>query len=160
MFLTLYVHVELFLGDAKYICIIFDWLILKCNRPLKNSFQLGPGLCALQYWLADDDLAPQGARTLTHLGRHKMAAIFQTTFSNAFFFFNEKVWTSNKISLKFVPNGPINYIPVLVQIMDHWWSDYRRMHVCITRPQWVNNHGINIALSRYPASEHIWRSKL
>ena len=33
------------------------------------------------------------------------------------FFFNENVWISIKISLKFVPKGPINNIPALVQIM-------------------------------------------
>ena len=32
-------------------------------------------------------------------------------------FFNENVWISIKISLKFVPNGPINNISALVQIM-------------------------------------------
>ena len=32
-------------------------------------------------------------------------------------FFNENVWISIKISLKFVPKGPINNIPALVQIM-------------------------------------------
>ena len=45
-----------------------------------------------------------------------MAAIFQTTFSNAFFFY-ENVWISIKLSLKFVPKGPINNIPALVKIM-------------------------------------------
>ena len=29
-------------------------------------------------------------------------------------FLNENVWISNKISLKFVPKGPINNIPALV----------------------------------------------
>ena len=32
-------------------------------------------------------------------------------------FFNENVWISIKIPLKFVPKGPINNIPALVQIM-------------------------------------------
>ena len=32
-------------------------------------------------------------------------------------FFNENVWIGIKISLKFVPKGPMNNIPVLVQIM-------------------------------------------
>ena len=32
-------------------------------------------------------------------------------------FLTENVWISIKISLKFVPKGPINYIPALVQIM-------------------------------------------
>ena len=43
-----------------------------------------------------------------------MADIFQT-FSNAFL--NKNVWISIKISLKFVPEGPISNIPALVQIM-------------------------------------------
>ena len=38
-----------------------------------------------------------------------MAAIFQTTFSNAFFA-NSNIWISIKISLKFVPKGPVNNI--------------------------------------------------
>ena len=42
-----------------------------------------------------------------------MAAIFKTTYSNTFFL-NEIVWIFIKISLKFVPKGPINYIPKLV----------------------------------------------
>ena len=45
-----------------------------------------------------------------------MAAIFQTTFSECNFL-NENVWISIKISLKFVPNVPINDIPAYVQIM-------------------------------------------
>ena len=43
---------------------------------------------------------------LTHWGRYKMVAILQTTF-----------WDIFKISLKFVPRGPINNITTLVQIM-------------------------------------------
>ena len=42
-----------------------------------------------------------------------MAAIFQATFSNAFSW-NENVFISIKISLKFVPKGQINNIPALV----------------------------------------------
>ena len=62
-------------------------------------------------------------------------------------FFNENVWISMKISLKFVPKGPINNIPALVQIMawrrsgDKPLSEPRTVslptHTCITRPQWV-----------------------
>ena len=61
--------------------------------------------------------------------------------------FNENVWISIKISLKFVPNGPINNIPALVQIMawrrpgDKPLSDEMMVslltHICVTRPQWV-----------------------
>ena len=45
-----------------------------------------------------------------------MAAVSQTTLSNAFFL-NENVRISIKISLKFVAKGPINNIPSFVQIM-------------------------------------------
>ena len=62
-------------------------------------------------------------------------------------FFNENVWISIKISLTFVPKGPINNIPALVQIMawrrpgDKPLSEPMMVslttHICITRPQWV-----------------------
>ena len=83
---------------------------------------------------------------LTRWGRDKIAAIFQTTFSNGFFL-NENVWISINISLKFVPKGPINNIPTLVQIMawrrsgDKPSSEPMMVslltHICVTRPQWV-----------------------
>ena len=62
-------------------------------------------------------------------------------------FFNENDIISIKISLKFVPKGPINNIPALVQIMawrrpgDKPLSEPMAVslltHICITRPQWV-----------------------
>ena len=74
-------------------------------------------------------------------------------------FFNENVWISIKISLKFVLKGPINNIPALVQIMAwrrpgdkplsepmmvrllmHICWDYYTIvvsDICFTRPQWV-----------------------
>ena len=64
-------------------------------------------------------------------------------------FLNENVWIPVKISLKYVPKGPINNIPALVQIMA--WRHYGDKplsepmmvglltHICITRPQWVNH---------------------
>ena len=36
-------------------------------------------------------------------------------------FLNENVWISNKISLKFVSEGLINYMAALFQIMAWWW---------------------------------------
>ena len=48
-----------------------------------------------------------------------MAAIFQTTFSNAFSW--KKCMNIDEISLKFVPKGPINDIAGLVQIMVWLW---------------------------------------
>ena len=37
-------------------------------------------------------------------------------------FLNENVWIPIEISLKFVPKGPINNIPALVQIMAWRWT--------------------------------------
>ena len=63
-------------------------------------------------------------------------------------FFNENVWISIEISLKFAPKGQINNIPALVQIMawrrpgDKPLSETMMVslltHICVTRPQWVN----------------------
>ena len=61
-------------------------------------------------------------------------------------FMNENVWISIYISLKFVPRGPINNIPALVQVMawrrlgDKPLSEpmmvWLLTHICVTRPQW------------------------
>ena len=90
----------------------------------------------------------QPSISLTHWGRDKMAAVSQTTLSNAFSFLNENVRISIKISLKFVPKGPINNNPSLVQIMawrrlgDKPLSEPMMVslltYICVTRPQWVN----------------------
>ena len=63
-------------------------------------------------------------------------------------FLNEGAWIPINISLKFVPRGPINNIPALVQIMAWRRSGDRPLfgpmmvrlptHICVTRPQWVN----------------------
>ena len=63
-------------------------------------------------------------------------------------FLNGTVRISIKISLKFVPKGPINNIPALVQRLawhqpgDKPLSEPMRvsllMHICVARPQWVN----------------------
>ena len=75
-------------------------------------------------------------------GRHFPGDIFK------WIFLNENVWISIKIWLKFVPRVPISHIPALVQIMawrqpgDKPLSEPMRvcllMHICVTRPQWVN----------------------
>ena len=68
-------------------------------------------------------------------------------------FFNENIWISLKISLKFVPTVPINNILALVQIKA-WYRPGNKplskpmmvsllMHICITWPQWVNKIGWN-----------------
>ena len=82
---------------------------------------------------------------LTHWDRDKMTAIFKCIF------LNENARISIKISLKFVPKGPINKIPALVQMMawhrpgDKPLSEPMVVRlltrICVTRPQWVK--GVN-----------------
>ena len=63
--------------------------------------------------------------------------------------FNENVWISIKIPVKFVQKGPINNIQALVHIMA-WCRPGAKalsepmmvglpMHTCVTRPQWVES---------------------
>ena len=64
------------------------------------------------------------------------------------FFLNENLWITSQISLKFVPKGPINNIPSLVQIMAWRHPGGKPLseptmfslppHICNTRPWWVN----------------------
>ena len=75
-------------------------------------------------------------------GRHFPDDIFKCIF------LNENVSISIKIWLKFVPKGPINTFPALVQIMAWHRAGYKPLsepmmvslltHLCVTRPQWVN----------------------
>ena len=67
-------------------------------------------------------------------------------------FLNENVRISLKISLKFVPKGPINNNPALVQIIAWRRSGDKPLsepvmvslltHICVTRPQWVNKYSV------------------
>ena len=64
-------------------------------------------------------------------------------------FLNVNVWILIEVSLKFVPKGPINNIPALVQIMVWWRPGDKPLsepmmvslltHICVTRPQWVKS---------------------
>ena len=59
---------------------------------------------------------------------------------------NENIRIAMKISLKFIPKGPINNIPAFVQIIYLSLSEPMMvsllMHICVTGPQWVKpeNH--------------------
>ena len=80
---------------------------------------------------------------LTHWG-HFADDIFKCIF------INENVWIPIKISLKFVPRGPINNIPALVQIMAWRRPDDKPLskammvslqtHICFTGPQWFKDY--------------------
>ena len=86
-------------------------------------------------------LAAQCVNTLRprQKGRHFADDIFTCVF------LNENVWIPIKISSKFVPKGPINNIPALVQIMAWRRSGDKPLsesmmvsiptHICVTRPQ-------------------------
>ena len=88
-------------------------------------------------------------------GRHFPDDIFKCIFVN------ENVWIACKISLRFVPKGPINNIPVLVQIMalrrpgDKPLSEPMLItlptYLCVTRPKWVilNNRDKSTAQIHY-----------
>ena len=66
-----------------------------------------------------------GHKELTHWSRDKMVAtLADDTFKYKFVY--ENVLILIKISLRFVPNGPINNIPSLVQIMA--WPDHATSH--------------------------------
>ena len=70
-------------------------------------------------------------------------------------FLNENARISLKMSLKFVPKVRINNIPALVQIMawrrpgDKPLSEPMMFslltHICVTRPQWVNDTWLTIS---------------
>ena len=85
---------------------------------------------------------------LTHRSRDKMAAIFLTTFPNAFLWKKSFVFII-KLSLRFIRKCPINNIPALVQIMawrrpgDKLLSEPMMVslltHICVTRPRCINS---------------------
>ena len=77
-------------------------------------------------------------------GRHLADDVFKCIL------LNENVWISIKNSLKFVPMGPIDNKPALVQIMAWRRSGDKPLsepmfvslatHICVTRPPWVKTY--------------------
>ena len=117
-------------------------LILGSNAPRVASSQRKYNILHAKpqihhHFMAFNTLRPR------HNGRHYADDIFKWNF------LNENVWISIKISLKFVPRGPINNSPTLVQVMtwrrpgDKPLSEpmmvWLPTHICVTRPQWVNS---------------------
>ena len=108
----------------------FIWRIMKIHLPFPSSPET-----EIVYVI--NTLRPR------HNGRHFADDIFKCIF------LNENVWIPIKISLKFVPKGPINYIPSLVHIMDWRRPGDKPLsetmmvrlltHICVIRPQWVKN---------------------
>ena len=99
---------------------------------------------AITYWCLWCLILHTSSNTLRprHNGRHFADDIFK------WIFLNENIWIPIKISLKFVPQGSINNIPSLVQIMAWRRPGYKPLsepmmvrlptHICVTRPQWAN----------------------
>ena len=91
-------------------------------------------------------------------GRHFADDIFKCIF------LNENIWISTKISMKFVPQGPINNIPALVQIMAWHRPGDKSLsgpmmvrlptHICVTRPQWVNQRHNDLQEVYYKSCKH------
>ena len=80
-------------------------------------------------------------------------------------FFNENDWISIKISPKFVPKGPINNIPALVQIMAWRHSGDKPLsepmmvslptHICVTRlSELISDWNLTLCRNSIPSLEN------
>ena len=93
--------------------------------------------------------------------RHNGRRFADDTFKRIFL--NENVRISIKISLKFVPKGPINNIPALLQIMAWRRSGDKPLsepmtvrlltHICVTRPQGFSNMDFDWLATVLPANQ-------
>ena len=105
--------------------------------PVSNLLQLSGRIC-YQTRQKSWSLLPS---SLTETKWPPFADIFKCIF------FNENLWISIKISLNFIPMGPVNNIPALVQIKAWRRSGEQPLsepmvvrlptYICVTRPQWV-----------------------
>ena len=92
-------------------------------------------------WLMDKGNTPLNTLRTRQNGRRFADDTFKRVF------LNENAVISIEISMKFVPKGPINNNPALVQIMAWRRSGDKPLsepmmvslltHICVTRPQWV-----------------------
>ena len=94
-----------------------------------------------RHWISSADYVSSKVNTLRprQNGRHFADDTFKRIFGNK----NVRIFI--EISLKFVPKGPINNIPTLVQIMAWRRPGDKRLsepmmissptHICVARPQ-------------------------
>ena len=125
-----------FLGYTVYVSV--NWIIIGSDNGLLSVWRQVITWTNVEY-LSINTL------TLRQNGRRFPDDTFKCIF------LNENARISIKISLKFVPKGPINNIPALVQIMawrrpgDKPLSEPMMVslltHICVTRPQWVRPWG-------------------
>ena len=130
------------IGKSIFDCKWWNWQLRMVDSQIQRiffvvlNFQIYEWLSIICMWKSFNTLRPR------QNGRHFPDDIFK------WIFLNENVWISINISLKFVPRGPINNIPTLVQVMawrrpgDKSLSEPMMVrlptHICVTRPQWVN----------------------
>ena len=112
----------------KYLwkCVNADPVVHQCNFRTEKKSDINPSSCRL------NTLRPR--QNGCHFADDSCKCIF----------LNENIWISNKNSLKFVPKGPIDNIPALVQIMawrrpgDKPLSEPMLVklptHICVTQP--------------------------
>ena len=121
-------------------------LVVSTLAQVMACFLMAPRHYLSQCWLKS--ISPYGVTEWVNSlrprpnRRHFADDIFKCIFEN------EYEWISPRISLKIVPKVRINNIPALVQIMawrrpgDKPLSEPMMasllMHICVTRPQWVN----------------------
>ena len=131
--------------------------MLKIRRPLgRLIFNMGiaiPGKTVFLIETAPRSLQDMYGTELKNMGSSHIEAVtkwlpFSRHFQTHFVEWNYYILV--KISLKYAPQGPIDIIPSLVQIMA-WrrasdkplskpmkFSLMTHIYICVTRPQWVN----------------------
>ena len=120
------------------------WINITSHKLMQLILYIGLTLsylnCFLIVYLVHLHLVSSTLR-LRQNGRHFPDDIFK------WIFWNEDVWISIEIWLKFVSKGPINNIPALVQIMawrrpgDKPLSEPMMSSLlCVTQPQWVKTY--------------------
>ena len=106
------------------------------------------------WWIFSRSQSPQNnIISLTHWGRDKSTPFRRRHFQ--MHFLEWKCINLIDISLKFVPEGRINNIQALVQIMAWCWLGDKPLselmmvslltHICVTQPQWVNDSMVQTA---------------
>ena len=119
----------------------FHWVHRQCLTEIDKHWITTERLNAFIHWMYMIYISHMKSLRPRQNRRHFADDVFKCNF------LNENVWIPIKISLKFVPKGPINNIPALVQIMAWRRSGDKPLsepmmvglptHICVTRPQWV-----------------------
>ena len=112
-----------------------------------NVQDIYPWYVCENYWFESTVASPRDHWVNTLRPRQNGRRFADDTFKRIFL--NENVRISIKISLRFVPKGPVNNNSALVQIMTWRRSGDKPLsepmmvtlltNICVTRPQWVNS---------------------